>query len=655
MGERLTIETLATLVGGGVEPHFSPDGTQLLYRNGAENVLLSIPAGEALGKFEGSPGNWAPDTNMIAFEKNGQIFTLSTDDAGAEPRLIAKGTQPTWFPSGDRLLFEDQTPEGAALFRIGLDSQAERERLITTGPAGAMRALCPNGRRLAYVRRTPNPEVLTGLPENAKQLGVFHDLVEVRFLDLAEGLDLGSGAFPAGTEIEALWWSPDGRFLAFLVFNWCSRAFDWRYTKDTRIWDIEANEIFTPELAPGAACRRASWSPDGALLAMVTNPNGYCMFDPAGDVTFFDVSRRRVLSQSSGILATFIPIWRPDGKGVFCRTANHIEQRYVEVSVDGSVVRTLMPERHYCAGVDLSPDSRYLAASLRTFTTLCEIWLCPTDSTPPKRLTNHSTCLDHIAFPETWIHHWRTGDGLEFDGIIIEPPDRTAPDAPLLVWPASERGWNIMDLEYAVGGCLQLVAEQGFRVFIPSHRLTGLSAMGYRFDEFRPAGAGADIAAGIAALLRAVRSSGPVVALGHSYGGDILCEMLVSQADVFTAAVVSGVQPDYALLYNNEMCGNGFLRATLDGPPWKRPLEYLEASPMRGIEAVKASVLIMMGEGDTSTPSAGMFWRALHEAGKDAAFLQFKGQAHAPETPESLMAFLQIGLDWLNRKLGRGR
>jgi len=649
----LTALSAAKMPRGASRPSFSPDGRFLLYEEGPETCIWEIVRRRSVVRFRGHDAVWSAHGECLAFECNGQIFVASRDSSGA--RCVGAGAGPQWHPTGTMIYWiEDEDGKGP-IVRADVESMRAPEQIAQSAQEHPW-AISPDGQRLAYVHVEPNATRLSELPEFVVQIGSFPGRPELCVIDLTNGRSFVVDRLPPGAEVTGLAWSSDSRTLGY----------DWELLFDspgpvqrqTRLWQPGASRPTVVEVGESVSTSRLSWSPDGGRLALLANPWGHFTSDGLGWLTVFDVNKKTVCWECREVIGTTAPIWAPDGRVLYCRVPRHTGQPYVAISAEGNSSRDLTPAGHYCSAAALSPDGGHLTVSARSFSGLNEIWLCPTKDGSPTCITSASQILDELALSRVWTHHWTSADGLPLEGIVIESGGESSAGAPILLFSmVNERGWNIVCLEPEanLGFLAHWMAQCGYRVFIPSHRLTGLVALQYLRDQFRPFDAVADIVSGVCSLRERLGDEAPVVAFGQSGGGDLVCEIVTSYPDVLAAAVVSGIQPDFASLYSIEATRNPILEQTFGGPPWHRPREYLEASPIRGVARVRAPILILMGSSDTSCPNAERFYVGLSEAGRDVTYLQFQGQDHWPEEPERVAAYVETAIRWLSEKLAPSR
>jgi dipeptidyl aminopeptidase/acylaminoacyl peptidase len=644
----LTSLAAASMPKGAVNPLFSPDGTLLRYEEGSDTCVWDIKKKQLVGRFQGRQAVWSPDSEHLAFKYDSQIYVATRDGSSARP--FGHGTDPRWHPGGTILYWFKKMDQQTQLLRANAGVMTAPEQIAQISSEGSW-TLSPDGHWLAYIHMEPNPTRITGLPDSIVQVGSFPRCLEVRVINLVNGRSFVGEKLPSGAEVISLAWSPKGQTLAYaweLLFD--SHG---PFQRQIYLWQPSEGRSVVVDVGESVSTSRLSWSPDGSRLALLANPWGHFTTDPFGWLTVFDINKRIICWQCCDFVATATPIWSPNSRMLYCRLASHIEQPYVAISEEGQLLCNLTPTGRYCSGAALSPDGTQIAVSARSFSGINEFWLCPTRDGAPTCITSASQILDDLALFRVWTHKWVTPDGLTLDGIVIEPEEESSLEAPLLLFPAiGERGWDICCLEENLGFLLHWMAQRGYRVFIPSHRRTGLVGLQYLADQWQLTGAAADIVAGVHSLQERLETKkAPIVAFGQSDGGDLICEILVSYPDLLAAAVVSGIQPDFATCYSIEATPNPIMRETFGGPPWERPQEYLDASPIRRVTNVHAPILILMGSRDTSCPNAERFYVALSEAGRDVTYLQFQDQAHWPEAPKQVAAYVEIGIRWLAEKV----
>jgi len=219
------LRQLTHLVGDATSPHWSPDGTRIVFE-------LDHPTGEPLcsvmlmnadgsGLTDLTPGDqngcdatpsFTPDGTRIFFEHFNDItFTdaiWSMDLTGADRHLITSGTDngvtnPEVSPDGTKLSFIDANgqPLGQALFTSHIDGTGLRQLTPFTLDVGIKQSWAPDGSRITL---TPNADFPDHLSPNVATINP--DGSDLRYLT---HYNAGGAAGFTGS------YSPDGQWIVF--------------------------------------------------------------------------------------------------------------------------------------------------------------------------------------------------------------------------------------------------------------------------------------------------------------------------------------------------------------------------------------------------------------------------------------------------------
>jgi len=168
---------VTVVAGQNFSPSVSPDGRQMVFvsdRDGHRDLFLKslnqpgsrTPALTRSSSVDTSPA-WSPDGKKIAFISNrddpdGDVFLLdlSLPEQERTPKRLTQidtaDSSPAWSPDGKSLYYSSRAKTGETnnIWRIDLKT-GNRTRITEKG--GLMPAVSPDGRYLAFVTQTPDP------------------------------------------------------------------------------------------------------------------------------------------------------------------------------------------------------------------------------------------------------------------------------------------------------------------------------------------------------------------------------------------------------------------------------------------------------------------------------------------------------------------
>jgi TolB protein len=211
----------------------------LMNADGTEVTDLTSDLPELEGTSQGNP-HWSPDGTRLVFDNDDGLYVVNVD--GSEVQKVARGGFPTWSPAGTRIAFVTGSKEGGSEIRIA-DVDGTGETIVTKGDGSLdLPAWSPDGSRIAYVvwpKGERSPQLYAVGPDGTGQ---------ARLTDMRSD---GMGGYSPS-------WSPDGKTIAIEVFehgNW-------------NIYLVQADGSGVRRLtdAPGDESR-PTWAPDGTKIA----------------------------------------------------------------------------------------------------------------------------------------------------------------------------------------------------------------------------------------------------------------------------------------------------------------------------------------------------------------------------------------------------
>ncbi len=596
---------------------------------------------------------WWPDGEERA---NRGHIVLQDLGSSSQPLELTSGpydSAPEWSPAGDRILCLRKSEGPPQLYVVDAVVGAEPV-LLAELPDGVVAARwSPDGTRVAFVGRVPSepegvvddprpPEgrpgrrppvvrVVTRLNQRADGRGHLdgrHDHLFVMPVAGGEPKQLTTGPW----DVQDLTWSPDGARLAILC-NPQADA-DRRREVELHLVDLEGGRtpLVTEKLITGVA-----WSPRGDVLAF-TAP----------------------LEQGAGMLARLWLVPVEGGRDPVCMTAD------LDLSEGDGVITDTRPGHevpltwssggsrvYFLASgpgwtgihsVDLEGQVRAEVTGLRRIYDFDVVRgtavYCSADPTHPgelnvhdgreeRRLTQLNPWLADrlLALPERV--QAEAADGTPLEGWILKPvgfdPESKYPLV-LAVHggPHGQYGWAFFH-EF------QVLAGMGIAVFYMNPR--GSDGYGESFrtavvrdwggNDFQDLMTGLDHVIGLG-----FADPARLGIAGGSYGG-FMTNWAISQTDRFRAAVamrsLSNLVSDYAI---NDIVPWGALEM---GPePWPNPEELWSRSPIRYVKNIKTPLLLTHGEMDIRCPieQAEEMFGALRLLGREVELLRFPEETH---------------------------
>ena len=279
-----------------------------------------------------------------------------------------------------------------------------------------------------------------------------------------------------------------------------------------------------------------------------------------------------------------------------------------------------------------------------------------------RRLTDSNPWLQDVSLATQRAVRWKARDGLELEGLFIEPLHDGLGDPPPLIMIAHggpeghfRNGWNS---SYSRPG--QLAAAEGFAVFFPNYR--GSTGRGVAFSKMGQGDAAGpefdDLIDGLDYLVAEGLVDGKRVGVaGGSYGGYATAWLGTRYTERFRAGVMFvGISNKLSKALTTDIPYEDVLVHTRYDP-WAR-LEYsMERSPLSYVERSRTALLIAGGTGDSRVhPSQSLqFYRALKMVGKTPVrYVRYPGEGHGNRRAAARNDYTHRLIRWMRHFVADG-
>jgi dipeptidyl aminopeptidase/acylaminoacyl peptidase len=612
------------------DPQISPDGKRIVISEGhidvtkdrttSDLVLVDIATGKARALTHGrdvGEARWSPDGTRLAFisssgDDPAQVYVMPMN--GGDPKVVTKAKNGveayTWSPDGKAVayLMEQSPPDEAALkahedlFDVGDDA------FSTQHPAQPAHLFMQTIGRGGPTQLTEGPQSIWPDPPT---------------------------------------WSADGRYIAYEQTP--DGRFDGVFQSRIAVVNVATRQVSVVDNRWGLV---AAFAPAGDRLAYTAGAHGTFILqnglaiDTIGQAP---VDGAPDLDRNVQFLA-----WLPDGHGLIVGADDHVSNALWRVSDSGTTSRIELGDLNFESATVAHDGGIAFVASSSTRPS--ELYYLAPGSDSPRRLTNYNGDIAALDLAPSREFTWRN-DGMEEDGVLTYPVGyEQGRKYPLVLdihgGPVDEASTT------AFNSLVQLLAARGFIVLEPNYR--GSDNLGFAYVHaivsLNPiAGAGSDDVAGINALEATGAVDESRIGVSGWSAGGWSTSWLITQYDIFKAAVSGAAVNDQVLQYTLSQ-GPAFIPELYGGlTPWQPGGmdAYRNSSPITYVQNVHAATLILSDTTDprVPTPEAYEFYKALRDLGKTVQFTAIPAYGHHPSDPVHNREIDRVWVDWMVKYL----
>jgi dipeptidyl aminopeptidase/acylaminoacyl peptidase len=562
-----------------------------------------------------SSAAWSPDGTRLGFLHRGQVHTVPA--AGGEPRQVTDAPGGVmafrWSPDGRTVAYTSrvpESPEAAERRRRGDDVQVAE------------------GAYLPWVHpiQGPRPVRLWVQPAEGGQ---------------ARALT------PDDLWVRDFVWAPDSRRLALQVTDEGDADAELMFRRIVTT-TVEGGSL-TPFVETEGKLGPMAFSPDGSRLAWL---GATAMNDPLAQSLF--------VAEAGGAPRNLTPDY--EGSLMWIEWQDNATLRFVAVESTRTALRTVPARggefRRVAGGgaeifqtASFSSNGRSFAVPASTAAHPAEVFVGDARSGTLRRVTTHNAFLADVPLGRQETISYTARDGLRIDAVLIHPVGaEPGVRAPLAILPHGGPegydmdGWSTRALYPG-----QLLAGQGYAVFLPNYRASGGRGVAFSKGDHRDLGGREfdDVLDGIDHLHEiGVADRDRVGISGTSYGGYFSAWAGTRHPERFRLAMpFAGI--------SNWMSFTGTTDIPLemalvhwDLLPWEHPLLMWERSPLAHLDENSTPMVIGHGLVDERVHPEQMI--QLHQ------FLRLRGVPTElilyPREPHGLLE-RQHQLDYMRRIL----
>ena len=568
--------------------------------------------------------------------------------AGGEPLRVTTSdkaeTSPRWSPDNRYLAFLSSRDGGKT--QVWLLDRRGGEAVVLTDYKGGVSSFTwsPDSTRLAIVATDPDPDaeareknpdaapkpiVITRLQFKRDGAGFLTDLRSHLYVfDVAKKISTQLSRGPYDDSGAA--WSPDGRMIAFVS----NRTEEPDANFNTDIFVVPADGSSEPRRVTSSEAAESSpvFTRDGASIVHTVGGSPKDIWYATNNIAVTPVAggQGRVLTATLDRNVSDIA-FSADGASVLFLLEDRGNTHLARVPLSGGAVERVVSGERDIAQFHVGVRGE-IAVLDSTFERPNEISLATNGSLTRLTKTNDKF-LAGIQLGKTERFEAKSADGTIIDAYLTRPPQ--SPNATKLPTLLRIHGGPVSQYSTGFNQEWQMLAAAGYAVVGANPR--GSSGRGRDFSyaiwadwgnkDFEDVMAAVDhvVAMGVADPDR-------LGVGGWSYGG-ILTNYVITKTTRFKGAISGASEVNYPANYGHDHYQRQW-EAEL-GLPWENTDLWIKISPFYNVAKIKTPTLILCGQEDWNVPlqNSEQLYQALRRLGVPTELVVYPGQGHGIRRP----------------------
>ena len=330
---------------------------------------------------------------------------------------------------------------------------------------------------------------------------------------------------------------------------------------------------------------------------------------------------------------------------------------FYRASLDARGVTPLLEEDRRFRFVASAEDADRVLFTREAYDEFPDLWVADRAFAGARKVTDVNPGLtSEFAWGDARLVEWESMDGTPMQGVAILPDDyEEGRRYPVLVYYyrfMSQRLYEFNDPSVNHRPSFPVYASDGYVVFLPD----------VRFEVGRPGlSSTKSVVPGVQKLVDLGIADADRVALhGHSWSG-YQTAFMVTQTDMFRTAIAGAPVSNMTSAYTGIRLGSGLARmfqyetsqSRLSGSLWEARDEYIDNSPTFFADRIHTPMLILHGNEDDAVPweQSIELYLALRRLGKEAVFLEYRGEPHHPQQYANKLDWAMKMKEWIDHFL----